>query len=78
MATADPTFSDLNPLKVLDRKETAALLNVSTKTLDRLRSAGDFPQPVRVSERCIGWKVGTVAAWLTARESHSAKAAVAA
>jgi prophage regulatory protein len=72
MATADPIFSDLNPLKVLDRKETAALLNVSTKTLDRLRSTGDFPQPVRVSERCIGWKVGTVAAWLAAREAPAA------
>jgi len=78
MPTADPTFSDLNPLKVLDRKETAAILNVSTKTLDRLRGAGDFPQPVRVSERCLGWRVGTVAAWLKARESQSAKASVAA
>jgi prophage regulatory protein len=78
MPTADPTFSDLNPLKVLDRKETAAILNVSTKTLDRLCGAGDFPQPVRVSERCLGWRVGTVAAWLKARESQSAKAPVAA
>jgi predicted DNA-binding transcriptional regulator AlpA len=78
MSSADPTFSDLNPLKVLDRKETAAILNCSTKTLDRLRSAGDFPQPVRVSERCIGWKVGTVAAWLKAREGLSEKAAAAA
>ena len=77
MPTADPTFSDLNPLKVLDRKETAAILNCSTKTLDRLRSAGDFPQPVRVSERCIGWKVGTVAAWLKAREGLSEKATAA-
>jgi predicted DNA-binding transcriptional regulator AlpA len=77
MSTADPTFSDLNPLKVLDRKETAAILNCSTKTLDRLRSAGDFPQPVRVSERCIGWKVGTVAAWLKAREAQPAKATAA-
>jgi predicted DNA-binding transcriptional regulator AlpA len=77
MSSADPTFSDLNPLKVLDRKETAAILNCSTKTLDRLRSAGDFPQPVRVSERCIGWKVGTVAAWLKAREGLSEKATAA-
>jgi predicted DNA-binding transcriptional regulator AlpA len=77
MPTADPTFSDLNPLKVLDRKETAALLNVSTKTLDRLRSTGAFPQPVRVSERCIGWKVGTVAAWLAEREAQPAKATAA-
>ncbi|MBA3640499.1 MAG: AlpA family phage regulatory protein [Acidobacteria bacterium] len=46
---------------VLDR------IGVSKSTLDRLISRGQFPPPIRLAPRCIGWDEAQVDAWLVAK-----------
>lgn len=45
--------------------ELAKLLNVSTRTLWRLRSAGQLPQPVRLGG-AVRWRIEEVKNWIAA------------
>jgi len=49
-------------------KQTAAMLAVSVTTLWRLRRAGEFPPPIRLSTRRIGWRVSTIQEYLSRRQ----------
>lgn len=39
--------------KLLTMGQAAALLTMSKRTLERLMAAGQFPQPVRFTSRCV-------------------------
>ncbi len=52
---------------VLNKRQTAALINVSTSTLDRMIDSGKFPKPLELSTRRVGWLLSTVTGWTTAR-----------
>lgn len=51
-------------LRLLDRKEVAAMLGICTKTLDRKLAKGEFPQPIRVTERRVRWRASAIEKWL--------------
>ena len=36
--------------QLISKKEAASLLSISTRTLDRLISAGELPQPIKVGK----------------------------
>ena len=42
-------------------------LGLSRTTIWRLRRAGEFPQPIRLSANAVGWPVHLIDEWLTAR-----------
>jgi prophage regulatory protein len=44
--------------KVLDRT------GLSRSTLYRKIERRTFPKPVRISERCVGWREGDIEGWL--------------
>lgn len=44
--------------------EVAAPLPFSAPTLWRMVAAGDFPKPLKLSERVTVWQVGAVRAWM--------------
>lgn len=50
---------------LLTRKDLAGLLQVSRRTLDRRRSAGEIPEPVPGPGQ-PRWDAGEVAAWIKA------------
>jgi len=52
----------------LSQKEITIKLGISISTLWRLRRAGDFPEPVRVSERRVVWRLGDVENYLNSRQ----------
>jgi predicted DNA-binding transcriptional regulator AlpA len=43
------------------------ILPFSSATLWRMVKAGDFPKPVKLSERITAWPVEAVRAWMVAR-----------
>lgn len=47
------------------------LCGISKSTLDRLVRSGDFPKPVKLGPRAIGWKVSDVIDWIDSREQVS-------
>ena len=40
---------------------------LSKATIYRLLARGEFPARVKLSPRCVGWRVAEVDAWLAAR-----------
>lgn len=61
----DTTSRILRLKTVLDRT------GLSRSTLYRKIERGTFPQQVRISERCIGWREGDVERWLTNPTAYS-------
>ncbi len=48
---------------------------LSKATIYRLLARGEFPARVKLSPRCVGWRVAEVDAWLAAREAASERPA---
>jgi excisionase family DNA binding protein len=48
---------------LITAEELAHLINVSKRTLWRLRSAGDLPAPVRLGST-VRWRVEEIRAWI--------------
>jgi len=61
LATARP---ERQILRVADLQ---AQLNLSRTTIWRLRRAGEFPQPLRLSANAVGWPAHVIDEWLAAR-----------
>lgn len=53
--------------KLLTTDELVALLPISRATFYRLRSAGKFFAPVRVSDRRVCWRERDLVSWLALR-----------
>jgi prophage regulatory protein len=54
-------------MKVLSQRDVCAATSLSFVTIWRLRRAGTFPQPIRLSAGRIGWRSDEVEAWLAER-----------
>jgi predicted DNA-binding transcriptional regulator AlpA len=44
------------------------MIGVSSVTLWRMRRSGIIPQPVQISERCIGWPEDQIVDWKKSRD----------
>lgn len=70
-----PTFSDVPEIerkKVLDTSQTAAFVGLSVPHLRRMYRLGRFPRGLSLSERKLGWQVGTLCDWLDSRNGAAA------
>ena len=73
-ADAKAKHSELDDDVMLDIKQVARLVGLSTRTIDRKTHSGGphhdpaFPKPVQVSERRIRWRASEVNAFLASRE----------
>jgi len=54
--------------------QAAALLTVSKRTLERLIAAGEFPQPVRFTSRCVRVPAADVAAYIERKLAQRGRA----
>ena len=53
--------------KLISQKKAAEYCDLSISTLKRLRKIDDFPQPVQISERRIGYFQNEIEDWLNNR-----------
>ena len=53
--------------KILRLADLEAMLGLSKVTIWRLRRSGDFPQPIKISARSLGWRAGVIQDWLDSR-----------
>lgn len=60
---------------VLNNQETAQMMRVSTRTLDRLCETGEAPPRIQLTGRRVGYWRRDVLAWLQARTSPAKRAA---
>jgi predicted DNA-binding transcriptional regulator AlpA len=60
-------------LRVVSPREAAAILSLSTVTLQRKRNDGSGPLFVRLGERRVGYRIADLEAWLASRVSSSGR-----
>jgi hypothetical protein len=68
----------LQPLHYLDERAAARLLNLSRRTLQRMRTEGGGPPFVRASARRVLYAATDIEAWAAARTYQSCAAEFAA
>jgi prophage regulatory protein len=56
-----------NPLRIVREKECAELTGLSRQRRWVLTRKGEFPNPVRLSDRASGWRYYDIEAWLRSR-----------
>ena len=58
---------------ILRRKQVEARVGLGRSSIYQYVRAGQFPAPVRVGSRAVGWIASEVDAWLAARIESSRK-----
>ena len=51
----------------LKLEEVVGLVSLSSATVYRMMSRGEFPRPVQLSERRAGWRSDEIEEWLASR-----------
>jgi prophage regulatory protein len=55
----------------LTPKAVCERIALSRATLDRLVSAGKFPQPIRLTERRLAYNAADIEGWMAERMEHA-------
>jgi len=58
------------PFRVLRRQVTCDAVGLKTAALYRLVQKGQFPKPIKISTKLVGWVESEVIAWLESRIAH--------
>jgi len=72
--TGDLTMVDTlstNSQKLVTEKQAAKMLSVSPRTLRNWRTRGGGPRFVKISERCIRYRIADLNEWTKERTKHS-------
>jgi prophage regulatory protein len=56
------------PDKMQRRRAVLELTGLSTSTIYEMMARGDFPRPLRLGKRAVGWRESDLAKWLESRE----------
>jgi prophage regulatory protein len=56
--------------RIAKRPEVERLTGLSRSSIYRLAAAGQFPQPVKLSPRAVGWRADEIAAWIEQRTAE--------
>lgn len=51
------------------RPEVEAITGLSTTSIYRMMERGDFPRPVRLGKKAVGWPESKITEWLESREA---------
>lgn len=62
----------MNQIAIYRLPAVCEVTGLSKATIYRLLNRGEFPDRVRLSPRCVGWRVADVEAWLAARSAGAA------
>ena len=55
--------------KVYRRPEVEEITGLSRTSIYKMMNRGEFPRPVRLTKRAVGWPEQVIAEWLEAREA---------
>lgn len=60
------------PPRILRRSEVEVRIGLSRSTIYAMMAEGDFPKPIRLGKRAVGWPESAIAAWLESRINPTA------
>lgn len=58
--------------RILRRPEVERIVGLSRSSLYSMMSDGEFPRPIRLGKRAVGWPAESTIAWLNSRTDKSA------
>lgn len=61
----DAGVSTSKPMTILRRKEVEARTGLKRSTIYEIMSSGNFPKPIKLGARMVGWLESEVEAWLS-------------
>lgn len=53
--------------RYIRRPEVEAITGLSRSTIYRMMRAGEFPLPVKLTGKAVGWPEASIVSWLNAR-----------
>ena len=59
--------------KIMRRPEVEAVTGNSRSSIYAMMARGDFPKPVKIGARSVGWVTSDIEAWLDQRMSNTEK-----
>jgi prophage regulatory protein len=57
-------------LLILKRRAVEAVTGLSRSSVYRLAAAGQFPKPISLGPRAVGWRADEIAAWIEERTAE--------
>jgi len=61
-----------NSNRIHRRPAVERLTGLSRSTIYAMIAAGEFPRPVRLGKRAVGWRESDIAEWLASRSNDAA------
>ena len=58
--------------RIIRLPEVLGATQLSRATIYRLLGSGEFPRPIKLSERAVGWRRDEVETWIATRERANA------
>ena len=58
----------LNHDKIIRKAQVLEIVGMKSTWLHERVKAGEFPRPIKLGERAVGWRHSDVEAWLESRE----------
>jgi prophage regulatory protein len=52
------------------RPDVEKMVGLSRSTIYAMIAEGNFPRPVKLGKRAVGWREGDLTAWLDSRETE--------
>lgn len=59
------------PTRILRRPEVETRTGLSRSTIYSMMTEGEFPKPVLLGKRAVGWPEAAIAEWLESRRTRS-------
>ena len=59
------------PFCMLRRPQVEARTGLSRSTIYAMMAEGEFPQPVRLGKRAVGWREAVISTWLKSRKPRN-------
>ena len=57
------------PIEILRRADVEKMIGLKRSAIYAAMATGDFPKPVKLSRRAVGWRKEDVQRWLSTREA---------
>lgn len=61
-----------NGSRILRRPQVEALIGLRKSALYQLVKAGQFPAPIQITKRAVGWRASDIEQWIRALPERSA------
>lgn len=56
--------------RILRRPEVENIVGLSTSTLYTMMAEGEFPKPVKLGKRAVGWRHSIIENWIATRADN--------